>query len=416
LPAKAGPKAEPPAPNLIASLIHPERTASVWTAEFSPDGARLFTAGYPSGVVQIWDVVARKEVRRINTPPGYRGSAEYALLTPDWKTLYVPVEKRTVKPFERDGKRLSRIEYAGEVRVWDVASGKERDPLRPAGGTAPVYAKLAPGGRLLACVERPGYDTTDPRSKDVTVVWDLAAGKKWKLCDGFAAPSFFPGAKTVAVGLHDYAARTSAVKLLDLATGKELATVSCPEKDRFFSVGPVAPDGAVVAVFLGGKKGAPLEVWFLGAMALEGRGKLTGKGDPERYGWASGRFTPDGKRFIALDGAGNALAWDVAGQKLERTLPLGGARSAWQLAVRPDGKMLAVGWAPKADEDLQDALEPDPQDLPQPRVSLLDLAGTAPPRVLVAPPGYVGGVAFSPDGNLLAFGGAGAVHLFDLKK
>jgi hypothetical protein len=36
--------------------------------------------------------------------------------------------------------------------------------------------------------------------------------------------------------------------------------------------------------------------------------------------------------------------------------------------------------------------------------------------VLIAPHGYVGGLAFSPDGKKLAFGGAGAVHLFDLTK
>jgi hypothetical protein len=49
-------------------------------------------------------------------------------------------------------------------------------------------------------------------------------------------------------------------------------------------------------------------------------------------------------------------------------------------------------------------------------VSLIDLAGDAPPRVLVAPHGYVGGLAFAPDGKTLAFGGGGAVHLFDLTK
>jgi hypothetical protein len=49
-------------------------------------------------------------------------------------------------------------------------------------------------------------------------------------------------------------------------------------------------------------------------------------------------------------------------------------------------------------------------------VSLVDLAGDAPPRVLIAPKGYVGGLAFSPNGKLLAFGGAGAVQLFDLTK
>jgi WD40 repeat protein len=368
-------------------------------------------------VVQIWDVATRKEVRRIDTPPGLRGSAAYALLTPDWKKLYVPVEKSSAKPFERQGKKRYRIEYTGVIRVWDVPSGKEKAPLRPAEGAAPVIANLAPDGRLLVCVERSSYDTTDTQAKDVTVVWDLAAGKKWKLIDGYARPVFAPDGKTAVVSPNDFDAKTSSVKLLDLATGKELAKVTCPEKGRHFSVRQVSPDGAVVAVSLGGKKVAPLEVWFLDARTLEVRGKLVGKGDAEGYGWGSGRFTPDGKRYVALDGVGNALVWDVAGQKRERTLSLGGDRPVWQLAVSPDGKTLAAGWSPKADPELEAASEPDPWDLPQPRVSLIDLNGKSPPRVLVAPHGYsTGALAFSPDGKTLAFGGAGAVHLFDLRK
>ena len=65
--------------------------------------------------------------------------------------------------------------------------GKEKEPLKPASGTAPVHAKLAPGGQFLVCVERASYDS-DQRSQDTTVVWNLATGKKWKLCDGFAVP------------------------------------------------------------------------------------------------------------------------------------------------------------------------------------------------------------------------------------
>ncbi|HEV8062272.1 MAG TPA: WD40 repeat domain-containing protein [Gemmataceae bacterium] len=87
LPRRAGSKEEVVAPNLIASLIHPDRTTAVHTVDFSPDGTRLFTAGYPSGIVQLWNVALGKELLRIDTPPGYRGSANYALLTPDWKSL-----------------------------------------------------------------------------------------------------------------------------------------------------------------------------------------------------------------------------------------------------------------------------------------------------------------------------------------
>jgi len=191
--------------------------------------------------------------------------------------------------------------------------------------------------------------------------------------------------------------------------------MSCPEKERHFSIGSVAPTGAVIAVYLGGKRGAPVEVWFRDAVTLKDRGKLVGKGDSER-GWGSGQFTPDGKRFIALDGAGNVLLWNVAGRKVERTFSIGGNSPWGRLAFSSESKTLAVGWMPKLDPALANIREPDPQDLPQPRVSMIDLSGNSAPRVLVAPHGYVGGVAFSPDGKALAFGGAGAVHLFDLRK
>jgi WD40 repeat protein len=416
LPPKAGPKEEAIAPNLIASLIHPERTASVWGVKFSPDGDRLFTTGYPSGVVQFWDVRAKKEIRRIETPPGYRGSADYALLTPDWKMLYVPVEKRSVESFERDGKKLSRIEYGGQIRVWDVDSGKEKSPLLPTEGFGPVNGKLSPDGRFLVSIERPGYVIRDKQPPDLTVVWELASGKKWKLSDGYAMPSFFPDSMTVAVQDYDSASKMSSVRVLNLTTAKELAKLSYSEKDSRVGLGPVAPDGSVIAMHLGGQKGTPKGIWFLDGKTLENRGKLVGKGDPEMYGWGYGFFAKSGKLFIALDGLGNVLLWDVAGQKVIRTWPSGSSQPTGRVALSPDGKTLAVGWAPKADQELASGLTPDPQDLPQPRVSLIDLEGNAPPKILIAPHGYVGSLAFSPDGKTLAFGGAGAVHLFDLTK
>lgn len=164
----------------------------------------MLAAGYPSGIVQLWDVASKQEIIRIQTPPGPRGSSgDYALLGPNWQTPYVPVAKRTFTPLERNGKKAYRFDYAGEIRVWDTATGKEQAPLSPTAGAAPTYALLSPSGRLLLSVERPGYESTDRRFKDVSVIWDLTTHQKWKLCDGFLVPSFSPDEQTIAGVLGD---------------------------------------------------------------------------------------------------------------------------------------------------------------------------------------------------------------------
>jgi WD40 repeat protein len=370
--------------------------------------------------VQIYDWAAKTELRRIETPPGYRGTAKYALLTPDWQTLYVPAEKRKIKPIERDGKRLSRIEYSGAIRVWDVDSGQEQPPLECPTDTGPVHAELSPDGKTLLAYERPSYDAgPDVQVNDTTVIWDLATRSKRKLCDGFAVPSFSPDGKTLGVVVTDYAAKKSVVKLVELATGNELASRECPEKDRQLSIGDFSPDGSLLAVSLGGKLAAPREVWLLDGRTLADRGKFVAESAPKGYGWGQGAFSPDSRSYVILDGAGRAHVWDTAAAKVVRTFELGAgldAPQAQQIEFSPDGATVAVAWFPPFDPALARPREPDPLDLPQPRITLLDMAGAREPRVLVSRHGYVGGLAFSPDGRTLAFGSAGAVHLFDLTK
>jgi WD40 repeat protein len=356
----------------------------------------------------------RKELRRIDTPSGYRRTYEYALLTDDWKTLFVPDEKQTAKPVERNGKRAYQVEFRGSIRVWDLLTGKEKEPIQPTRGSAPDYGKLAPGGRFLLSAEL-SWDSFKNESKCVTIVRDLISHAQWQ-CDGFAVPSFAPDGRTMLVRITNYSSRGSVIKVMEVATGTELARLKCPEKVRSFSIQAISPDGAVAAINLGGKKGAPLEVWFRDARTLEDRGKLIGEGDPQRHGWNPGVFSPDSSRFITFDGKGKALVWNLASRRIDRILQSGADRAPLHLAISPDGKTLAAAWVPEPDEDEDSADEPDPKDRPQPRVSLIVLAGDAPPRVLVAPHGFAGALAFSPDGRTLAFGSSGAVRLFDLTR
>jgi WD40 repeat protein len=424
LPPKAGPKPEPPAENLIASLVHPDRKAIVSTAVFSPGGDRLLSAGYPSGIIQVWDVAARKELRRIDILPAQaRQSSDYALVTADWKRLYIPVATRTVQTIERDGKRGFRSAWSGEIRVWDLASAQEKEPLRAGNRSAPKYAWLAPDGRALVSAEQQGSDSAEAEEKMSTVVWDLASGTRRQFGDGLLfGPSFAADGKTVVAVLMEQwqtGARKTTLKVLDFPAGKELASVPCHEKGRQFSDVRVSPDGQVVAVWVvpaGRTKGDPMEVWFRDARTLADRGKLIGKSDAASPGLGRGLFTPDGKRFVAVDTPGNVFVWDVAGQKLERTLQAGRGWFPWPVALAPDRKTLAVPSMPPPRPGAGvETLFADPQDLPQPRIVLLDILRDAPPRIWMAPHGQIGAMAFSPDGRTLALGSSGVVHLFDMR-
>src|SRR5262249_44161791 len=159
----------------------PERSASVINPRFSPDGARLFATGYPSGIVQIFDVEARKQLVRIDTPAGYKGTNRYALLTPDWKTIFVPVERRRVESIEKDGVRSRRFNFSGEIRVFDAVTGKEGRALQPAPNHAPIAGHIPPDGKYLTYVERPSQDVKDTEAKDRTMLLELSTGKKTEI-------------------------------------------------------------------------------------------------------------------------------------------------------------------------------------------------------------------------------------------
>jgi len=125
--------------------------------------------------------------------------------------------------------------------------------------------------------------------------------------------------------------------------------------------------------------------------------------------------TPDGKRFVTIDGSGNALVWNVADQKIERKLPLGGAKTAWRFAISSDSMKAAVCWAPprRCDEADEDPI----QTICRTRACRSSAWPCCFARVLIAPThGHAGSVAFSPDGRKLALGTNGAIHLFDLTK
>jgi WD40 repeat protein len=86
---------------------------------FSPDGKLL--AAPTGGVVKLWDVDQRRVTVTLRRPFGDGG--------PENKQI-------TAVAFSPDGKLLLTGSSDGTVRLWDVATGKAKDPLKEARGAA----------------------------------------------------------------------------------------------------------------------------------------------------------------------------------------------------------------------------------------------------------------------------------------
>jgi WD40 repeat protein len=194
---------EPSAPvssRFVRSLAHPDRKANLSQVRFSPDGGRLFTGGYPSGVLQIWDVATGRELRRIDSPSGYGISAEYVEIAADWTVIYVPQIRPTVVQIRQEGESDRRVDFDGEVLVFDLATGEPRPSLKPPAGHGVDMVFPSPDGRKLVASERLS-DLRNEGKPFRVVLWDMKTGKSRPLGPGFPRVAFAPDSKWFALAV-----------------------------------------------------------------------------------------------------------------------------------------------------------------------------------------------------------------------
>jgi WD40 repeat protein len=417
-PAKKGRKLEPVTARLLRTLPHPDRQSNVGVLRFSRDGREFMMTGYPSGIVQVWDARAWKEIARVDTPSGLRSTWDYAVPTPDWKSVLVHVMTRKVVSEEKDGKVRQRLQIDGRIDVYETASGKRTRSIPLAGrGTQQLF--VVPGGKSVVLTAQGSFSAGAGRPQTTEVI-DLASGKAKKLFDSFSDPVFAPDGKTAYFTVSKYkqdGAIESNLMKYDLAAGKVLKTKDKPDPQTFFTRPTLSPDGKRLFVVTGRavkSRAESLALAMLDSETLVEKGRLPAEGKLDNSStFTVPRFTPDGRTLLTRC-EGPLIVWDVATGKTVRTVPVG---DLWltRLVLSPDGKRAVLAGMPKYDYRAQ-ARNPDAEDLPQARLMVIDLTDPrSKPDLQILPSGMFGGVAFSPDGSTLAVGTTGGVHLVDMR-
>jgi WD40 repeat protein len=174
-------------------------TEPVRSVAFGPDGATLAVGtwledGRPA-TVTVWEWPGRRQLATLDNHQGIV----------------------TALAFSSDGSRLVNADCAGDVRIWDTTSWRER-ARRRAHAKAIMAMAFSPDDRLFA--------TTSYLDGEVRL-WDAADGEpRGSLPDVSAkvsALSFSPDATTLAI-----ARGSGSASLWDVASGREAGVVRLP--------------------------------------------------------------------------------------------------------------------------------------------------------------------------------------------
>ncbi len=261
---------------------------------FSPDGNRLASACRFNGqTVQLWDSTNGKKLRQYLVP-----------LIDEGNGLYMSVDSWVA--FTANGKILAAGGTDRKLRLWDVATGRERFnrvvrglPMRPTGATnvrRDYFSKVVftRDGRIMAL-----------SIGNTVYVADVAAGQRLfqfeKKGSTAAALSLSPDGKTMICG-----GSGRSLRLVETASGKDLhkIDIEMPEYDDILAAA-FAPNGRTVAVAAGRMQG-----WIFLFDVLTGKQRLRLPGAASSVNGLA--FSPDGTKLASAQDDSTTLIWDVS--------------------------------------------------------------------------------------------------------
>lgn len=373
--------------------------------------------------MQFWDVDSGKQLRAIETGVIHRGSSLYFNLDPKWKTMYSTRGSQKAEQFEREGKRWFRWKMEGDIRAWDLASGK----LQQSWSHKPpsqIIQVLYSADYSRACVM--GYPSGEYQGRPPlqSTFWNLITGERKSLPQEYQHVSVLsPDGNSLVASVQGEGVYTSAIKIFDLNKFNDKVTIPIEQQHATATAFQYTPDQSKligsVTQYPGKNQFNTFQVTLKCWDATTGKelGSLQVTEPKEHPGALT--FLAGGQQAVTTFNTGsvrNLCFLDLNTLKITRQIKLrdavpGHTMMAYPIILSPDGNWITIVTRVYPRQS-NDALSPE--DVEQPQVHLVNAQTGDLVETFHTPHAFTASCAFSPDGKLLATTGLGNVHVWDL--